>query len=363
MTRDILLSLIDPDPEQPRKHFDQTKLDELAQSIGANGLAVPILVRPTGERFLIVHGERRWRAAKILGWDSIPAEIRDVSTEDARWLSLVENVQRNDLTPIDEARAYKQRLDNGITQSELGARVGKSQSYIAQKMRLLRLPKPLQFYVEHGALTEGHARQIMRIEGMYPKSATEELNEIEDRRLSWSESIGMLNEIRPEDNTPGWILSEKDHPIITEACNVFWRHCVDNQDAFPTWLFAAFWWASWAVWSGASVSVLTKALDGWEERVLTAVWWSGLLNADPPTGTHANARMNRLLWFGYRSDARHARVNINDHSIVNALETLEKSGRLQGQDYAYPVPSCCQPWGTKREEYLELEQQLEQIDV
>lgn len=164
MSRDILLSLIDPDPAQPRKHFDQTALDELAQSMHANGLAVPILVRPAGDRFVIVHGERRYRAAGALGWETIPAEVRDVSPDDAQWLALIENIQRADLSPIEEARAYQAHLEAGITQQALGQRIGKSQSHIATKLRFLKLSDELQAALDAGIITEGHAKQLLRID-------------------------------------------------------------------------------------------------------------------------------------------------------------------------------------------------------
>lgn len=163
MSRDILLSLIDPNPDQPRKHFDEDKLNELAQSIQANGLASPILLRPNGERFIIGHGERRWRAARLLKWESIPAEVRDISQDEGQWLALAENVQRADLSPIEEAQAYKSRLDEGLTQEQLGQRIGKTQSYIATKLRLLRLSEPIQQLIKQGLLTEGHAKQLLRL--------------------------------------------------------------------------------------------------------------------------------------------------------------------------------------------------------
>jgi len=164
MSRDILLSLIDADPEQPRKHFDTTQLDELAQSMAANGLAVPILLRPAGERYTIVHGERRYRAAQSLGWETIAADVRDVTPEDAPWLALIENVQRADLSPIEEARAYRARLDTGITQEALGKRIGKSQSHIATRLRYLKLEPEMQEALHTGVITEGHAKQLLRIE-------------------------------------------------------------------------------------------------------------------------------------------------------------------------------------------------------
>jgi ParB/RepB/Spo0J family partition protein len=138
MSRDILLNHIDAAPEQPRKHFDQASLDELAQSMAANGLAVPILVRPVGDRYIIVHGERRWRAAQQLGWPSIPAEVRELSAEEAHWLSLIENIQRADLSPIEEARAYQAYLATGITQAALGQRIGKTPKSCAYLRCLIR---------------------------------------------------------------------------------------------------------------------------------------------------------------------------------------------------------------------------------
>ena len=143
MSRDIPISLIDADPEQPRKHFDQAAISELAQSMAANGLAVPILVRPVGDRFTIVHGERRWRAATSLDWETIPADVRTLAPEEARWISLVENIQRADLSPIEEARAYQERLATGLTQEQLGQRLGKTQSHVATKLRYLKLPVEL----------------------------------------------------------------------------------------------------------------------------------------------------------------------------------------------------------------------------
>jgi ParB/RepB/Spo0J family partition protein len=164
MSRDIALSLIDPDPEQPRKLFDEAQIAELAQSMAANGLAVPILVRPVGERFVIVHGERRWRAATSLGWATIPAEVREVTADEAHWLSLIENIQRADLNPIEEAMVYRDRLAEGMTQQALGERVGKSQSHIATQLRFLKLPGVVQASLAEGKITEGHAKQLLRVE-------------------------------------------------------------------------------------------------------------------------------------------------------------------------------------------------------
>ena len=164
MSRDILIDLIDADPDQPRRNFDPELLAELAASIKANGLAVPILLRPVGGRFVIVHGERRFRACRSLGWTTIPADVRDLDEETARWLALVENIQRADLSPIEEAQAYEAALATGLTQKQLGERVGKSQSYIAQKLRLLKMPPEVQAAIADGAISEGIARQLLRLE-------------------------------------------------------------------------------------------------------------------------------------------------------------------------------------------------------
>ena len=164
MSRDILLHLIDAVPDQPRTHFDQGALDGLAQSMAANGLAVPILVRPVGERFIIVHGERRYRAASLLQWETILADVRDIPLDDVPWLALVENIQRADLSPIEEARAYRAHLDTGITQQELGKRIGKTQSYIASKLRFLKLEPEIQQALTTGDISEGHAKQLLRVD-------------------------------------------------------------------------------------------------------------------------------------------------------------------------------------------------------
>ena len=163
MSRDILLTDIDRDPEQPRKHFDAAALQELADSMAATGLAVPITVKPAGARFVIVTGERRWRAAQLLGWATIRAEVQELDAATAQWRTLVENIQRADLTPIEEAHAFQKLTDAGHTQTEIAKRIGKGQSYVAQKLRLLKMPAEVQAMLGDGRLTEGHARQLLRL--------------------------------------------------------------------------------------------------------------------------------------------------------------------------------------------------------
>jgi ParB/RepB/Spo0J family partition protein len=247
MSRDILLSQIDPDPNQPRTHFDNAAIEELAQSMAANGLAVPVLVRPVDERYMLVHGERRWRAAQHLGWETIPAEVRELSEEEAHWLALVENVQRADLSPIEEARAYRAYLDTGITQQELGRRIGKTQSYIAHKVRLLTLPDPLVLLLDRKALTEGHARQILRLRNMYTDEPVwqRELDAFPDPRKTKYEPAGYILQLcaalRVEDKAPYiYPASDQEASVLFEACVAFHEFFVRHNGTIPLWTVGVF---------------------------------------------------------------------------------------------------------------------------
>ena len=164
MSRDIPITLIDADASQPRRHFETAALQELADSLANNGQVVPITVRPMGDRFVIVQGERRWRAAKLAGLTSLRAEVSTIDANAAYLLALIENIQRADLTPLEEAVAYQRLLGNGYNQTTLGKRIGKTQSYVAQKLRLLKLPAEVQTKIDNGTLTEGHARQLLRLD-------------------------------------------------------------------------------------------------------------------------------------------------------------------------------------------------------
>jgi ParB family chromosome partitioning protein len=161
----LLIDHIDPNPRQPREGFDEEPLQELTASIEAVGVLQPIVVRPNGERYQIVMGERRVRAAKTAGLERIPAIVR--TTEDDQLLrdALLENVHREDLNPLEEAAAYEQLLvDFGITQEELAARLGRSRPVIANAMRLLRLPGSVQRRVAAKTLSAGHARAVASLE-------------------------------------------------------------------------------------------------------------------------------------------------------------------------------------------------------
>lgn len=162
----LRISEIEPNREQPRKDFDEKALAELSQSIMQFGVLQPILVRPIiGGGYQIVAGERRYRASRMAGLTEIPAVIRELSDEETMELALIENLQREDLTPIEEARGYKVLTENfSMSQEQLAQTVGKSRSAIANTMRLLLLPDDVIAMVEEGTLTQGHARALLALE-------------------------------------------------------------------------------------------------------------------------------------------------------------------------------------------------------
>lgn len=160
----IPVDRVRPNPFQPRQQFDDTELEELASSIRANGLLQPIVVRAKGAEYELVAGERRLRAAQRAGLQEIPAIVRQVGDHEALELALIENLQRSDLNPIEEARAYERlRHEFGLTQEQIAARVGKHRSTIANALRLLRLPQDLQDELAAGRLTAGHARALLSV--------------------------------------------------------------------------------------------------------------------------------------------------------------------------------------------------------
>ncbi len=163
--QDVQLDLIDANPLQPRTHFDEAALKELAQSIEAHGVVQPVLLRRKYGRYELVAGERRWRAAQLAGLERIPAVVRDVADNDMLELALIENIQREDLNAIEEAQAYKKLIEGvGLTQESLASRVGRDRSYITNYLRLLRLPDDLQRLVAEGKLSTGHARALLGLE-------------------------------------------------------------------------------------------------------------------------------------------------------------------------------------------------------
>ncbi|MDD3767096.1 MAG: ParB/RepB/Spo0J family partition protein [Eubacteriales bacterium] len=155
---------VEPNSEQPRTNFDREKLEELAESIRTHGVIQPILVVKDGDRYKIIAGERRWRAAKLAGLKEIPALIRDYDEIKLFEVSLIENLQREDLNPIEEALGYKSLMDRfGMTQEKISERVGKSRSAIANALRLLTLPREVIEMVKDGVISTGHAKVLLSL--------------------------------------------------------------------------------------------------------------------------------------------------------------------------------------------------------
>lgn len=160
----IEISKIIRNPNQPRKNFDETALQELADSIKQNGVLQPILVRKIGGKYQIVAGERRYQASKLAGLKEIPAVVRDIDDKEVFQLALIENLQRSDLSPMEEAKGYRQLIDSqGLTQEGLAKILSKSRSAIANTLRLMDLPTVVQEMIEQGLLTAGHARAILAV--------------------------------------------------------------------------------------------------------------------------------------------------------------------------------------------------------
>ncbi len=159
------IDLIKSNPKQPRKNFPETELDELTQSIKANGIVQPIVVREKGKGYQIVAGERRWRAAQKAELDKIPAVVRDVSDDKLLEIALIENIQRQELNPIEEAKAYQKLIDDvGLTQEMVANQVGKNRTFVTNYLRLLKLPQEILSFVEGNKLSVGHARALIMLE-------------------------------------------------------------------------------------------------------------------------------------------------------------------------------------------------------
>lgn len=161
----VKISLVEPKRNQPRKMFDKDSLEELTKSVKQYGVLQPILVKKNGNRYEIVAGERRWRAAQAAGLSEIPVVVRDYDEQRAKEISIIENIQRTDLNPIEEALAYKSLIEEyNLTQEELSDRVAKNRSTITNSLRLLKLSKNIQQYMIEGQISSGHARALLSLE-------------------------------------------------------------------------------------------------------------------------------------------------------------------------------------------------------
>ena len=161
---EVSIESIVPNPNQPRTHFNESQLEELSESIQENGVLQPLLVRKKGNKYEIIAGERRYQASKIAGLEKLPVIIKEVDDQKMLELALIENLQRSDLNPIEEAKGYKQLIKtSGMTQEALSKAVSKSRSAITNSLRLLDLPEQVQQFLFDGKLTAGHARAILAV--------------------------------------------------------------------------------------------------------------------------------------------------------------------------------------------------------
>ena len=165
--RDIPVDAIRPNPWQPRTHFDEQELEELAESIRAHGVLQPVLVSQQRDgTFQLITGERRWRAVQLAGMPTVPAVVKEATPQASLEMALVENIQRRDLNPLEEAHAFRQLIEeHGMTQEQLGQRIGKSRVAVSNSLRLLHLPEPVREALARAEISEGHARAILMANG------------------------------------------------------------------------------------------------------------------------------------------------------------------------------------------------------
>lgn len=219
--KELKLNQVEPNIDQPRKKFDDEKLSQLADSIKQHGVVQPIIVRKDGDVYRIVAGERRWRAARIAGLSTIPAIVKDISNKEVMEIALIENLQREDLNPVEEAEAYERLItEYKMTQEEISKAVGKSRSAIANSVRLLGLSQSVRTFLINGELTSGHARALLAIEDedeqekLALKIINEGLNVRETERL-----IKRMAQKRTPPKTP--VLAEEYKYIEDKLKNIF----------------------------------------------------------------------------------------------------------------------------------------------
>jgi len=226
--REIQIDLIQPGRQQPRTTFDQAKLEELAQSIRNTGIIQPLLVRPSGGLFELVAGERRWRAAQLAGLARIPAIVRDIPDDNLLELALIENIQREELNPVEEANAYKRLIETlGLTQDEVGRRVGRDRTFITNYLRVLKLPTDIQTLLEQDKLTFGHARALLSVQD--PVTQRRLAQKIVKHNWSVRETERRVRHLGKEtDRHPGNLITERADPNV-RAAEVKLRRALSTQ--------------------------------------------------------------------------------------------------------------------------------------
>ncbi|MDO4536565.1 MAG: ParB/RepB/Spo0J family partition protein [Coriobacteriales bacterium] len=200
--RELSIDEVRPNPNQPRRNFDEDELNELADSIAQNGILQPIVARPLRDGYEIVAGERRWQAARRAGLTQVPVVVREVSDNELLQLALIENLQRSDLNAIEAARGYAQLMqEQGLTQAELGKILSKSRPAIANALRLLELPQDVQEMVVDGSLSAGHARAILSAQGDEARSALAAKVVSENLTVRMTETLAPLFSVNQAEET------------------------------------------------------------------------------------------------------------------------------------------------------------------
>lgn len=220
----ISINLIKSNENQPRKAFDNEKIAELAESIKHHGIVQPIIIRKDSDDYIIVAGERRWRAAKMLGLKEVPAIVMELSDKQVLEISLIENIQRENLNPIEEAIAYKQLLTEfNLTQDELSKRIGKSRVSITNTMRLMNLNENVQQYIIEGVISEGHGRVLLSISDS--KIQYEIAQKVIDEKLS----------VRELEATVKSLNNEKSNVVQSREMNPYYKDLTNKlQNYFGT---------------------------------------------------------------------------------------------------------------------------------
>lgn len=214
--QEIKIEDIRANKDQPRRNFDEDKIGELAKSIKNHGVLQPVLLRRKDDKYELVAGERRWRAATKAGLDTIPAIIKDISDTDTLEIALIENIQREDLNPIEEALAYKELMEKfKFTQEQLSARLGKSRSKIANTVRLLNLDKELQKLIANEKLSAGHARALLSIAGKAKRLRL--AKEIMDKNLSVRDTENMIKQEVKKSEKKNKPKEKRHNPVFREV--------------------------------------------------------------------------------------------------------------------------------------------------
>lgn len=349
----VAVDLIDPDPDQPRKHFDAQDHQRLVESIRDEGLMQPIGLRRVADRFVIVYGERRFRAVQTLGWDTIPAvELSRDNRLDVLVLQLVENLTRADLHPIEEAHAFRRLIDAGMPATEVARRIGKSKGYVSHKLSLLTLPDPLGIYLEAGLLTEGQVRQLARLKGFYgdmehnfmpAEAGLARLSEDEWR--AWPDEVVIPAAViawRPLDWPPGHHLPDF-HGEVAETIARSARALLEMIVAEPvqrTWVPVTWWYATMlASFTGSPAGTVAAAksfVDRHIDLVASAQVAVFVYGNKPDTWPEHHRRdgwqyLADLRHAGFASDAESVKAWIGSH-----LDLVEPLIAEDGTGFAAP---------------------------